>query len=58
MRFLGFLRLKNKMRTYAEIMKDLSPRYFHGNVRAQLGRIITEEDVEAQRKRISRYVFK
>jgi hypothetical protein len=57
MRFFGFLRLKNKMRTYAEIIKDLSPYYFHGNVRAQLGRIIYKEDVEIRRKKISKYVF-
>lgn len=45
------------MRTYSQIMKDLCVRYFHGNVKAQLGRIITEEDVAARRRKIAKYVF-
>jgi hypothetical protein len=31
--------------------------YFHGNVRARLGRIITATDVEHKRKEVTGYVF-
>lgn len=31
--------------------------YFHGNIRAQLGRIITEKDVERKRKEVTSYVL-
>ena len=57
MKTKGIFNVKNRMRDYAEIVEDLHLRYFHGNVRAQLGRIITREDVEARRKRILKYAF-
>jgi len=31
--------------------------YFHGNIRARLGRIITATDVERKRKEVIGYVF-
>jgi hypothetical protein len=31
--------------------------YFHGNIRARLGRIITAIDVERKRKEVTSYVF-
>ena len=31
--------------------------YFHGNIRARLGRIITVTDVERKRKEVTSYVF-
>jgi len=31
--------------------------YFHGNIRARLGRIITATDVERKRKEVTSYVF-
>jgi len=31
--------------------------YFHGNIRARLGRIITATDVERKRKEVTGYVF-
>ncbi|MCL2845468.1 MAG: hypothetical protein FWE23_08475 [Chitinivibrionia bacterium] len=57
MKAISFFSYNRKMRTYSQIMKDLCVRYFHGNVKAQLGRIITEEDVAARRRKIAKYVF-
>jgi hypothetical protein len=52
-----FLAKSRKIRTFAEIWRDIAPRYFHGNVRAQFNRIITEEDVEKRRNKIANYTF-
>lgn len=46
-----------KIRNYAEIVKDITPRYFHGNVRAQYGKIMTTKDVEERRTKIANYAF-
>ena len=52
-----FTPVKRGIRGDAELMRDLSLRYYHGNVKAQMGRFITAQDVEHRKKEISEYVF-
>jgi len=51
-----FIRKQKTVKTEADIRSFIS-RYFHGNIRAQLGRIITAEDVERKRKTVTSYVL-
>jgi hypothetical protein len=51
-----FFNKQKAAKTDAEILSSVS-RYFHGNIRAQLGRIITAKDVERKRKEVVNYVF-
>jgi len=53
---MSFIKKQKAVRTDADISGFVS-RYFHGNVRAQLGRIITAKDVERKRKEVASYVF-
>ncbi|MCL2207643.1 MAG: hypothetical protein FWB90_06050 [Fibromonadales bacterium] len=53
---MSFIKNQKAPRTDADISSFVS-RYFHGNVRAQLGRIITAKDVERKRKEVASYVF-
>ena len=51
-----FFKKQKVAKTDADIL-SFTTSYFHGNIRAQLGRIITAKDVEIKRKEIASYVF-
>jgi hypothetical protein len=53
---MRFIKKQKAVKTDAKVLSVVS-RYFHGNVRAQLGRIITAQDVERKRKEVTSYVF-
>ncbi|MDR0516417.1 MAG: hypothetical protein LBH25_05160 [Fibromonadaceae bacterium] len=51
-----FIKKQKAAKTDVNVLSSVS-HYFHGNVRAQLGRIITAKDVEYKRKEVTSYVF-
>jgi hypothetical protein len=53
---MRFIKKQKAVKTDANALSCVS-RYFHGNIRAQLGRIITVQDVERKRKEVTSYVF-
>jgi hypothetical protein len=53
---MDFFKKQKAAKTDAEVLSSVSS-YFHGNIRAQLGRIITAKDVELKRKEVTGYVF-
>jgi hypothetical protein len=54
--FMIFFKKQKVAKTDADILSFTSA-YFHGNIRAQLGRIITAKDVERKRKEVTSHVF-
>jgi len=51
-----FFKSNKFAKTDADRLSFIS-NYFHGNIRARLGRIITATDVERKRKEVTSYVF-